>query len=146
MREIKFRGKMVGKNGINDWVFGYIQPIFPGMCIMQICKYKTSSGIELFTIDENTVGQYTGVKDKNGKEIYEGDVLKLIFKDKYSDLEMEGVVKFCQDHLSFNCFDGTYPWGSPLGKWNISQMEIIGNVFDNPEYKERFGRVFEDET
>ena len=138
-REIKFRGKPLGRYAHLEWIEGYYtggdRPRIYGL-----------DGVCSYDVDPETVCQDTGAKDKTGKEIYEGDVLKLIFKDKYSDLEMEGVVKFCQDHLSFNCFDGTYPWGSPLGKWNISQMEIIGNVFDNPEYKERFGRVFEDET
>ena len=119
-------------------------------------RWRTTFGWMSWELDQNfrdiylltptnkkTVGMWTGQKDKNGTDIYEGDVLKLIFRDKYCDLEMEGVVKFCKDHLSFNCFDGTYQWGSPLGKWNVSEMEVIGNIYDDPELNNKYWEIYQ---
>lgn len=140
MREIEFRGKMVGKNGINDWVFGHIQPVFTGMCIMQVCKYKTSSGIELFQIDENTVGQYTGLKDKNGVKIYEGDVLKFSWLRGFTVVESLQVVRFCENAAAFKFWDGQ-TW-SPFWGFSDEDMEVVGNIFDNPEFEERFGKPY----
>lgn len=149
MREIKFRGKMVGKNGINDWVFGHIQPVFTGMCIMQVCKYKNSSGIELFQIDENTVGQYTGIKDKNGVEIYEGDVIEI---HHGNGNKTTGVVfywdRFCAVFLMMESGEPRclfQEWGA-FRKCVYAYIQVIGNVFDNPELKERFWAVWNQEN
>lgn len=74
-------------------------------------------------IDENTLGQYTGLKDKNGKEIYEGDILKGTFYG-FPIIEHDYVFSVYWDerHKSFmtDYFEPT-------------ECEVIGNIYENPE-------------
>lgn len=115
MREIKFRGKRLD-NG--EWVYGGIIFIDGGEPHI-FCNY---GGVE---VDPATVGEYAGLKDKNGKEIYEGDILT-------DEFESIGVVEwrdgaFVVNFADFDiyqiadCFDDSY------------QMWSIGNIHDNPE-------------
>lgn len=79
-------------------------------------------------IDERfELTQYTGLKDKNGKEIYEGDIVQ--FTDNYNtDIPPHiGVVKF--NNASFYITDGAYS----CYRWIDINVEIIGNIYENPE-------------
>lgn len=80
--------------------------------------------------DEVELMQYTGLKDKNGKEIYEGDIIK--FTDNYNtDIpEKIGVVKF--NNASFYITDGAYS----CYRWIDINIEIIGNIYENPDLLE----------
>lgn len=125
MREIKFRGK---RPDTMEWAVGSLVECFNGKTgIVSMTKYSEENGIKAI-IDEvypDTIGQYTGLKDKNGEEIYEGDVLT----DKFGSI---GVVEWrnCGFVVNFgdvdiflisDCFDDSY------------QMWAIGNMHDNPE-------------
>ena len=144
MREILFRGKRVD-NG--EWVEGaflndrdgafYICPAVSDISYgdggnrRRIgCWYK---------VDPSTVGQYTGLKDKNGKRIFEGDIAAQNWydHDEPSD-DSFGEVVFCEYDCSFSVMDIQKDGIIPLGRCHAYhwEAEVIGNIHDNPELLE----------
>ena len=123
LREIEFRGKEI-HHMTSEWIFGFYDG--SGSC----SRIIDSDG-DFHLVLPETVGQYTGVKDKNGKKIYEGDV---VFDGEYT-----GIVWCFPDSAAYTvCYDGI---SKHLADDHPDHLEIIGNVFDNPEYKELFGRL-----
>lgn len=143
MREILFKAKRID-NG--EWVEGYyafidnVHYIYTG----SLCNGGLYVVAERFEIDIDTLCQYTGLTDKNGKKIWENDVVKCI--DKNSDSEFIAVIEFGNS----NSF---YSWGYQLkhikgDEPNLDILlwidmeetgatcEAIGNIFDNPELLE----------
>jgi len=84
-------------------------------------KFKTPIGEGVNLGISLELMQYTGLKDKNGKEIYEGDILE----DKYDNV---GAVEF--SHARFSWPHGV-DWGEIEVEWD--EIEVIGNIYENPE-------------
>lgn len=117
-RTIKFRGKSV----LNDeWIYGDL--------VHRTDSPKTISPVQIngIGVKEDTVGQFTGLFDKNGKEIFEGDILLV---DDY-----EGVRIYNKVGIKDGCFGyiGEYSGELlPFCHYNVTE-EIAGNIYDNPE-------------
>jgi len=125
MREIKFRGKRI-VNG--EWVYGYYEFLRTPL-IHWMEEYRMGGMLCLAQVDPSTVGQYTGLKDKNGTEIYEGDVLKSV---AYGYV---GEVKYVPENAAFLVFwsDDKGRHAGYLDDGMCSRIEVIGNIHDNPE-------------
>ncbi len=141
MREILFRGKRID-NG--EWVEGYYlkSPEFDGKGISVITQDKPRMP---YYVNTETVGQYTGLTDKNGKRIFEGDIIKQIFCLKHtngvSEREIRSVVEY---GISWNYSDvcgvcQRFSDGSGIAMLSVMNTsgivdcEVIGNIHDNPE-------------
>lgn len=131
-RTIKFRGKQT-KNG--EWMYGI--PFFWSnkMCDIQV---EENGYLKVYRVDPNTVGQYTGLKDKNGKEIYEGDIMFL--SDRGSHKE-EVIVEhglygwtFYNPKTATFYSDGSHTYCAVENyRFIFGTGVCIGNIHDNPE-------------
>ena len=131
MREILFRGKRVD-NG--ELVYGWLCRV--GDKYANIVEKDTEV---LCSVSTKTIGQYTGLTDKNGKKIFEGDIIKIVPDYDYSDdysiskvYSYNGV--FCVDYHGDD-FDST-ALGFLEDYLPDGDFEVIGNIHDNPELLE----------
>ncbi len=128
MREILFRGKRTD-NG--EWIEGYYCNLggnHPRVLKESIFIGKIGRVLEFKNIDviPETVGQYTGLTDKNGKKIFEGDIVIT----KTTSCKFVGCILYSTEYVRFVCVTKSkmsYPMDSKF------EYEIIGNIHDNPE-------------
>lgn len=137
MKEILFRGKRVD-NG--EWVYGYYWSNEMGNHFIRVTEEDYNYVIEDYEVFSETVGQFTGLTDKNGKKIFDGDILQ----DKFGQTK---VVDYYDPWGAFRtCFvkalneEGkivsTVGGASFVGDvWR--KYEVIGNIHDNPELLEK---------
>lgn len=126
-REILFRAKHIHAMDSNEhlngtWVHGYLSDK----------NYINDKSLEgEFLVDENTICQYTGLTDKNGKKIFEGDILRhadeTILKTVWNDRKYG----FAAQCVKGSALLKDCKWG--LWEFESDEVEVIGNVFDNPE-------------
>lgn len=128
MREILFKGKSV-----NDgrWVFGDLSNY--GVC-KTITTVKDFRIIDSCEVIPETVGQYTGLKDKNGTKIFENDIISAHPDELFPDDEIRLVVEWHDYGWFGKGSKGRYT--SLESKWVSDLFEVIGNRFDNPELLE----------
>lgn len=134
MREILFRGQlrrkgekvnMAGEPLPSIWKYGGVSQYGGGAMI-----YQAEPKIEKFPVYGDTVGQYTGLRDKNGERIFEGDIIeyngtkhRVVFENRFQTAYF-GIVMSAMETWGFS---NSAP---------ANMMEVIGNIHDNPELLE----------
>lgn len=132
-REILFRGKVADEP--DEWVQGYLRD---ADTIFQQTRHKKSKCCEygMFSVNPDTVGQYTGLTDKNGTKIFEGDIVKI--PEDYDEYSM------CAGEIYEVYFkDGAFRMKPKYDKHcrgyyveYDKEFEVIGNIYDNPKLLE----------
>ena len=130
MREILFRGK---RKEDDEWVYGFL-----------VSNKHIGDWVPAYPVVPETVGQFTGLTDKNGKKIFEGDIIHAHYANAPKADFVEQVV-FCDGRFCslFSTIDGSgkmwsaLPFSAPHIKNDKSiymeWCEVIGNIHDNPE-------------
>lgn len=138
-REILFRAKKVNDG---EWVYGYIVKKH-GLYFLYDIKNSDTCRQNNYLVEEDTICQYTGLTDKNGKKIWEGDIIKYHFGEVYAPVKF-GEYQSCFDststsHVGFYVdWDKNHNFRKDLGYWiKLVDAEVVGNVFDNPELLEK---------
>ena len=149
MREILFRGKCIGEDDYWGWQTGYYvrlkdvyknretNRIYPGFAENDCGNFYG----DFYEIDPKTIGQFTGLFDKNGERVFDGDIVK--FTDTNADYEWIGKVEFGNPNAEYNWgFQLVYIKGTKANTdilcWFDMEetgafAEVIGNIHDNPD-------------
>lgn len=111
-REIIFRGK---KSGTEEWVFGSLQIYLDNVCYI----LNNNQWDKKTLVQPESIGQYTGLNDKNGNKIFEGDILEYGWMDRKNTL------------VDFD--KGMFRHKTNALIIGHDEMTIVGNIHDNPE-------------
>ena len=128
MREILFRAK---KTGFNEWVEGLVIS-YPEKTM---CKLLERNRKVTWYVDEDTVCQYTGLTDKNGKKIFEGDIVAGALY--WQETPKNGVVAFREGSFGLIWYRGEIEQFNAFSSMCNITHEVIGTVHDNPELLNR---------
>ena len=137
MRNIIFRGKRINRNGElgygdlrryggNTWVFPHNQ----------------DAAYDADMVDPATIGEFTGLTDKNGKGIFEGDIISYDYIRYVEPQKTEGRVFYKNGSFLVNVYVGaviSMPLGYLFGDdVKVNTIEIVGNIHDMPDFQEEW--------
>lgn len=131
MREIKFRGR----DHIGIWREGYLIEFFgekKRLFAIDYCNEYSSEGqsLNVFAVDEKTIGQFAGLKDRGGNDICEGDIVARYVSQSGDGISANLIIRFHQGRFFGSVTEHT-------AQYDIYglcyQCAVIGNIHDNPE-------------
>lgn len=130
MRQIRFRGRSL-RTG--EWLYGDLLRNENGaVAVVPPFKLNKHNECSYYEVDADTVGQFIGVTDKNGKEIYEGDIILYGNTIKNVVVFRHGAFGYLVDGFGFISYAGNTNFTfNPLDR--SKEHEVIGNIFDNPD-------------
>ncbi len=129
MREILFRGKDFSGVINHNWCFGSLDTIEDDRAII-IYSDRFGNKCRIF-VDPSTVGEYTGLKDKNGERIFEGDILRQAYHP-----EEDVIIEWHDGRFKFRKRNKPKDYGYEslcCVQNTVDYLKVIGNIHDNPE-------------
>ena len=135
MRKILFRGKVADEP--DEWVYGYLRD--EDTIFQQAIHEKSKCcGCGFFSVKPETIGQFTGLTDKKGTKIFEGDIVKGCSKSYKPNYICEVYFNENMCHFGLTINKGSYTkhqthdW-LELTNAKSKKLEVIGNIYDNSE-------------
>jgi len=129
MREIRFRGKCIEDCELKgQWLYGHY--LKSASHFIAVDQGLVDGHFKLYQVDPETVGQYTGLKDRIGREIYEGDIVLGYYYDTFSKKGIEIISYVRWDESGYWTFDGERRFcGGYLT--DVKDIRVAGNIYDN---------------
>ena len=133
MRNIIFRGKRINRNG--EWGYGDLRRYGGNTWVF---PHNQKAAHDADMVDPATVGEFTGLTDKNGKKIFEGDIVSYIIvtggiEDLSIPANVRHTVTYDEKHGAFRIGYHYFCGGTMREVVDANNLVVIGNIHDNPE-------------